>query len=92
MENKTIIGILAIIFGLLIMIFPFAGQIALSVIVGIGILILSIYLFILGVESWSSSKTASIAYIILGILLLLFGILMLGNVFIFDYTVIIYLK
>lgn len=52
MENKSVVGIVAIILGLIIMIFPFVSQFVLSIIAGIGILILGIYYIILGSNLW----------------------------------------
>ena len=91
MENKTIIGTLAIIFGVLIMIFPFISQEILSVMAGIGILILGIYFLIAGPNVWSLSKMASILYIIMGVLGLLAGIMLIGNVLLFGVLVSLYL-
>ncbi|MCL2687349.1 MAG: DUF308 domain-containing protein [Methanobrevibacter sp.] len=91
MENKTIIGILAIIFGILIMVFPFISQEVLSAMAGIGILILGIYFLIAGPSVWSLSKAASILYIIIGILGLLAGIMLIGNVLLFGALVSLYL-
>ncbi len=90
MENKTIVGILAIIFGLLIMIFPFISQLVLAVMAGIGILILGVYFIIAGANVWNYSKASSIVYIILGILGLIVGIMLLGNVLLFDLLVSLY--
>ena len=91
MENKMIVGILAIVFGILIMFFPIASQIVLAVIAGIGILIFGIYLLIVGANLWSLSKWTSVSYLILGILGLIVGLMLLGNVFLFDVLVGLYL-
>lgn len=91
MENKNVIGILAIIFGLLIIIFPFMSQFVLAIIAGIGILILGIYFLIAGASMWSLSKVGSILYIIIGFLGMLAGIMLLGNIFLFDVLVSLYL-
>ncbi|MBZ9571161.1 DUF308 domain-containing protein [Methanobrevibacter sp. TMH8] len=91
MENKTIVGILAIIFGLLIMIFPFMSQFVLSVIAGIGLLILGIFFLIQGASLWTLTKAGSIAYIIIGFLGMLVGIMLLGNVLLFGVLISLYL-
>lgn len=84
MENKTIIGILAIVFGILLLIFPFISQVVLSVMVGIGILVLGVYFLIAGIDVWKNSKAASIIYIIVGFLGFIVGIMLFGNVILFD--------
>ena len=91
MENKNIVGILAIILGLIIMIFPFMSQFVLSIIAGIGILILGIYYIILGSNVWSISKGSSIAHIILGIFGIIAGIILLGDILLFDLLIGLYL-
>ena len=91
MENKIILGILAIIFGILILIFPFVSLFAVSVITGIGILILGIYFLIAGVSSWSFTKVGSIVYVIIGFLGMLSGIMVLGNPTLFALLVSFYL-
>ena len=91
MESKTIVGILAILFGLLIIVFPFLSLEILSIITGLGVLILGIYFIIAGVDVWSKNKGASIGYIILGILGLLVGIMLIGNVLLFGLLVGLYL-
>jgi len=91
MDNKTIVGILAIVFGLLILIFPFVSQVVLSVMAGIGILILGIYFLIAGANMWSFTKAGSIVYIIIGFLGMLTGIMLLGNVLLFGVLIGLYL-
>lgn len=86
-----IMGILAVILGLLILIFPLMSQFVLSIISGIGILIFGIYMLVLGVNSWKFSRISSIVYIILGILGIIAGIMLLGNILLFDILVGFYL-
>jgi membrane protein HdeD len=91
MENKNIVGILAIIFGLLILIFPLLSQFVLSIMTGIGIIILGIYFILAGSHSWSVSKTGGLLYIIIGFLGFIAGILILGNILLFDVLIGLYL-
>ena len=91
MENKIIVGILAVIFGLLILIFPFISLFAISVMTGIGILILGIYFLIAGVNMWSFTKAGSIVYVIIGFFGMLSGIMVLGNPELFALLVSFYL-
>ncbi len=91
MENKTIIGIIAIILGFLIIIFPFASQFALSIIFGVAFIILGIYYFLACANVWNYSKGTVAAYIILGILSLICGFILLFNILFFDLLVAVYL-
>lgn len=79
MEQKSIIGILAIIFGILIMVFPFVGLTALSVIAGIAVLLFGVMLAVEGTHIWGESKAMSLAYIIFAVLALFLGIQLVGN-------------
>lgn len=91
MENKTIIGIIAIILGFIILIFPFASNFALSIVFGVAFIILGIYYFLASGHAWSISKGSTAAYIILGILSIICGYILLFNVIFFDLLVSIYL-
>lgn len=91
MENKTIIGIIAIILGFLIIIFPFASQLALSIIFGVAFIILGVYYFLACANVWDYSKGTVVAYIILGILSLICGFILLFNIAFFDLLVAVYL-
>ncbi|KZX14597.1 DUF308 domain-containing protein [Methanobrevibacter filiformis] len=91
MENKAIVGILAVILGILMLIFPFASMTALSVIVSLGILILGVYYLVTGFNLWKVSKWACIFYIIIGIFAILLGMLLFGQVLLFDLFVVFYL-
>lgn len=79
-ERNILVGILAIILGLLVIAFPLISVFTLSVLVGIGILFLGIWFLIQTFRVWESSKAASIAYLILGIIAIVAGIGMVGNV------------
>lgn len=91
MENKTIIGIIAIILGFIILIFPFASNFALSVVFGVAFIILGIYYFLASGHAWNISKGSTVAYIILGILSIICGYILLFNVMFFDLLVSVYL-
>ncbi|MGL4670036.1 MAG: DUF308 domain-containing protein [Methanobacteriaceae archaeon] len=84
MEQKSIVGILAIIFGILIMVFPFIGLATLAVIAGVAVLLFGIMLAVEGTHLWAESKALGVAYIILAIIALFLGIQLLGNVFLFT--------
>lgn len=91
MENKTIYGIIAIILGILVMVFPFASNFVLSVIFGIAFVILGVYYLVISTHTWSISKGASVGYIILGILALICGYILFFNILVFDLFVSVYL-
>ncbi|MDO5848306.1 MAG: DUF308 domain-containing protein [Methanobrevibacter sp.] len=91
MENRTILGIIAIILGFLILIFPFASNFALSVVFGVAFFILGIYYLIASGNVWSISKGSTVAYIILGILSIICGYIVFFNVLVFDLFVSVYL-
>ncbi len=91
MENKTIYGIIAIILGILVMVFPFASNYVLSVIFGIAFVILGVYYLVISTHTWKISKGATAGYIILGILALICGYILFFNIVVFDLFVSVYL-
>jgi len=86
-EGNMFLGILAIILGLLVIIFPLFSVFTVSVIAGIGILFLGIWLLIQSFAYWEGSKGTSIAYLILGILAIIVGIGLFGNILAFSFLV-----
>jgi uncharacterized membrane protein HdeD (DUF308 family) len=90
-EGNILLGILAIILGLLVMVFPLFSVFTASVIAGIGILFLGIWFLIQCFAVWDNSKGASIAYLILGIMALVVGIGLFGNVLAFSFLVSLWL-
>jgi uncharacterized membrane protein HdeD (DUF308 family) len=90
-EANVILGILAIILGLLVIIFPLFSVFTVSVIAGIGILFLGIWLLIQSFTDWEGSKGTSIAYLILGIFAIIVGIGLFGNILAFSFLVSLWL-
>jgi membrane protein HdeD len=86
-EGNVLLGILAIILGLLVMIFPLFSVFTVSLIAGIGVLFLGIWLLIQSFGVWESNKGISIAYLILGVLAIIVGIGLFGNVLAFSFLV-----
>ncbi|MDR0900707.1 MAG: DUF308 domain-containing protein [Methanobrevibacter sp.] len=84
MENKSIIGILAVILGILILVFPFISVEVLSIATGLAILLLGIFWIIKSVQLWSTSKAQTVCYIILGLFAIILGIILVGNIPFFD--------
>jgi uncharacterized membrane protein HdeD (DUF308 family) len=92
-EKNALMGIIAIILGIVVMIFPYMSIVTLSVLTGIGILVLGIWFLINTLNIWEDSKAASIAYLILGLIAIVAGIGMMGNIYAFSFltSFIIYL-
>ncbi|MGZ7109374.1 MAG: DUF308 domain-containing protein [Methanobacterium sp.] len=87
-EGKNLIlGILAIILGIIIIAFPAVSAFTLSFLIGIGILLLGIWFIVQGFRLWGGSKAASIAYIILGIIAIIAGVGLVGNIVAFAFLV-----
>ena len=86
-EGNILLGILAIILGILVMIFPLFSVFTVSLIAGIGVLFLGIWLLIQSFGVWEGNKGVSIAYLILGILAIILGIGLFGNIVAFSFLV-----
>lgn len=80
MSNHTLLGILTIILGILVMVFPFISVFTVSVLAGLGILFLGIWLLSLGFGAWAQSKGLGVTYLILGIIAIIVGLALFGNV------------
>ena len=78
MKSKFI-SILAIIFGLMVIIFPIMGLIGLADLIGLSILLISIYLLVVGVAILDYNKTGAILDLVLGIILLILSICLIFN-------------
>ncbi|BDZ70625.1 DUF308 domain-containing protein [Methanobacterium petrolearium] len=72
--KNIVVGLLAIILGLIVLAFPLAGLVAASVLTGFVILMIAIWLLIVGGSQLEISKTAGILNLILGIIVLIIGI------------------
>lgn len=79
MKSK-LISLLAILLGLMIIIFPIMGVIGISELIGLSILLISIYLLIVGVSIIDYNKTGAIVDFILGILLLFLSISLIFHI------------
>ena len=78
MKTKFI-SLLAIIFGLIIILFPIMGFIGVGDLISLSVLLVSIYLLVVGVSVMDYNKTGSILDILLGIILLLLSISLIFN-------------
>jgi membrane protein HdeD len=84
-KYNTLIGILAIILGLIVIAFPLISVLTLSVLTGLGIIFLGIWFFVQSFHVWNKNLAAGIADLLLGIFAILFGIVFLGNVPAFEF-------
>ena len=69
MKSKFI-SILAMILGLIIIIFPMMGIIGVSDLIGLSILLISIYLLVVGVSIIDYNKSGAIIHLVLRLVLL----------------------
>ena len=85
--NNVLLGILAIILGILVMAFPLFSVFTASVLAGFAIIFLGIWLLVQSFGIWTVSKGASIAYLIIGLLAIIVGIGLFGNILAFSFLV-----
>ncbi len=79
-ERNVYLGILAIVLGFIVITFPLISVFTLSLLVGIGIIFLGIWLLIQAYNVWSKNLAAGIADLILAIFAIFFGIGLTGNI------------
>jgi membrane protein HdeD len=84
-RQKCIVGILAIILGLMVIAFPLISVFTVSVLAGLGVLFLGIWFLVQTFAVWEDSKAASVAYLILGIIAIVAGIGLVGNILTFSF-------
>ena len=77
---RAVSGVLAILPGAVVIAFPFFGLFTASMLAGFGILLIGIALLAFGVAEMSSSKTVGMIFLILGILVLIAGLGLFGNI------------
>ena len=84
MKSKFV-SILAMLLGLIIIIFPIMGVIGVADLIGLSLLFISIYLLVVGVSIIDYNKSGAILDLILGIILLFLSICLIYNVGIFGF-------
>lgn len=84
MKSKFI-SILAMILGLIIIIFPVMGIIGVSDLIGLSILLISIYLLVVGVSIIDYNKSGAIIDLVLGLVLLFLSICLIFNAGLFGF-------
>lgn len=72
--KNVVLGLLAIVLGLIVLAFPLAGLVAASVLTGFVVLMIAVWLLIVGGSQMEVSKTAGLLNVILGIIVLIVGI------------------
>ena len=83
--NNVLLGILAVILGILVIAFPLLGVFTASVLAGLAIVFLGIWLLVQSFGTWGASKTGSIAYLILGLIAIICGIGLFGHILLFSF-------
>jgi len=83
-DKNILLGILAIILGILLIAFPLLGVKAASIITGLGIIFLGIWLIIFSFGSFERNKLLSIVALILGIIGIIVGIGLFGKIVAFS--------
>ncbi|HMK53849.1 MAG TPA: DUF308 domain-containing protein [Methanobacteriaceae archaeon] len=83
--RNVFVGILAIILGIIIIIFPLVGIVTLSVLTGVGIIFIGLWLLLQSFKKWKNSFAAGIMDLFLAIFAFLVGIVFLGNVAAFEF-------
>lgn len=91
--RNSIMGILAIILGILIMVFPVAGVVAASFVAGFAVIMLAIWFLIAGVAELQVSRLVGVLLVILGIIALIIGFGLVFNPALFAFLtgIILYL-
>jgi uncharacterized membrane protein HdeD (DUF308 family) len=83
MKSKFV-SLLAIILGFIIIIFPIMGVIGVADLIGLSLLLISIYLLVVGVAIIDYNKSGAILDLILGFVLLLLSLCLIYHVEIFG--------
>ncbi len=91
--KNSIMGILAIILGILVMVFPMAGVVAVSFFTGFVVVMLAIWFLIAGAAEMYGSRLIGVLFVILGIVSLIigFGLIFNSAIFAFLTGVVLYL-
>ncbi|MCK9151561.1 DUF308 domain-containing protein [Methanobacterium alcaliphilum] len=89
MANKQnqLLGILGIILGFFVISFPIISAYTASIFAGFGLLLLGIWLMALSFDSWGYNNIGSLSSLIIGLLSIVIGIGIMGNVEAFDVIV-----
>lgn len=86
-KRNAFVGVLMVILGLMVIIFPLMIIFTFSVLTGIGIIFLAIWLFLQSFRIWDKNLAAGIADMALAFLALAFGIIFIGNIKGFEFMI-----
>ena len=89
--NNVLLGILAVILGILVIAFPLLSIFTASVLAGLAIVFLGIWLLAQSFGTWGASKAASVAFLILGLVAIICGIGLFGHILAFSFLASIWL-
>ncbi len=85
-ENRNVfVGILAIILGLIIIIFPLISVFTINAIAGLAIIFLGIWLILNALKIWGSNLAAALANIILALFAIMLGIVFIVDIKAFEF-------
>lgn len=91
MKTKFI-SLLAILLGLIIIMFPIFGVIGVSSLIGLSVLLVSIYLLVVGVSIIDYNTSGAIIDLLLGLVLLLLSIFLIFNPSVLGFLTVISLS
>lgn len=80
LQRNVFVGILAILLGIIVIIFPLISVSTLSVLAGVGIIFLGIWLLVQSYKNWAKNLAAGVASLILAFFAIALGIVFLGNI------------
>jgi len=83
--KKQVISLLAIILGLMILILPIMGMIGFGAIIGVAVLLMSVFLLVSGISEIDYSPSKSIITIISGLIILILSLILLFNPNVFEF-------
>jgi uncharacterized membrane protein HdeD (DUF308 family) len=83
--DTKIPGIISLILGILVILFPVFSVFTLSVLTGVAVLFVAVWLFLLGAGTWKVSRGAGALYILLGVLGVIVAAALAGNVVLFSF-------
>jgi membrane protein HdeD len=87
MANINMFGLLTLILGILVLIFPVAGVFSVSILIGFGILFLGVILLFQGAGIWGDNKIISAVLLLLGIIAIVLGLDIFGNIWALSFII-----
>ncbi|MGC9516745.1 MAG: DUF308 domain-containing protein [Methanomicrobiales archaeon] len=84
-SKNVVIGSLAILFGILIVAFPLIGVFTASIIDGTLCIVISLWLIMHSIQGFKDNTNNSLAFLILGIISLIIGLLIIGNIDLYSF-------